>query len=222
MTSTSNHLERFRVVLRQTEDRPTLREECRVMLESGVAFSYIARTIWDHVSEKSVADFSWLPAASCVNHADMYAHVQLHESGDKHRVITFGGPIPEFRRTQPPPLKGSLDELRSRFCDIASAHDWQLTERCLLGIPKQSGIVSTFSTILDHLLQSNFIGTTAGPWWAELRHVTIGCLIETRQRFGRSRIASTTISRGRLRQHIRRSTLYDRCVASSQKPSAAQ
>ena len=184
-STTSDPLSRFGELLRQTEDRPTLREACREMFAAGIHFDEVARVIWDRVSEKAVADPSWMPAASCVNFADMFSHVELHAPGDQHGVCVYGEPPPEFQRSHPPTaVEGTLGELQVRFSEAAASHDWQLTERCLLGIAQQAGIKSTLATILDHLLQAEFIGTTAGPWWAELRHVTIGCIIEIWQRLG--------------------------------------
>ena len=153
MESSTELLNQFSEQLR-TENAQRLRRRCQALVASGVEFDEIARLIWDHVAEKSVADYSWLPAASCVNHADMAAQVELQSYDDKHAVMTFGEPIPEFRRTEvPPPLEGSLDELRSRLNDISASNDWLLTERCLLGIAKHSDAKTTLRCIIEHYVQ---------------------------------------------------------------------
>ena len=196
MESSTELLSQFREQLR-TENAQTLRRRCQTLFETGIEYNEIAPIIWHHVRNNSVADYSWLPAASCVNHADMAAQVELQNSVDKHVVMTFGEPTPEFRRTEPPPpLEGALDELRSRLNDISASNDWLLTERCLLGIAQQSDVKTTLRCIIEQLLRPEYLGTRSGAWWTELRLVTIRCQAEIWQHYGDAAILPVACRNG--------------------------
>ena len=190
MTSTQDRLSRFRELLR-TEDSKTLRGECGNLLAAGIEFEDIARVVWEHVSEKSVADPSWLPAASCVNHADQFAQVELQLPADKHKMVLFGESRPEFRRSElPPRLTGSLEELQLRLREVSASNDWLLTERCLLGIVYQSDVETTFQSVFAQLLRPEYLGTRSGAWWTELRLVTMRCAVEQWRRYGDEAISA--------------------------------
>ncbi len=181
---TQEPLTEFRAKLR-TENTRSLREQCQSLIASGIDYKNIARVIWDNISENSVADTSWLPAASCVNHTDCFWQVSIQRPEDQHKVICFGEPAPEFRRVEaPPPLEGAIDALKERLPILGASHDWLLTERCLLGIARQSDALTTLTCIVEQLLRVEYLGKRSGPWWSETRLVTARCMIEVWQCYG--------------------------------------
>ena len=181
---TSDRLARFRELL-QTEDRDHLKAECASLFADGIEHREILQVILSRASQGSVADPSWLPAASTINLSDSLVHVRLQSIENRHKMVAFGQLNPEFRRIERPPLiQGSLAEVHARFQDASIGNDWQLAERCLLTICDQSGIESVFETVLNCLMESRYLGVTSGPWWSGIRHLAIGCQIELWQEFG--------------------------------------
>ena len=176
-------LRRFRVKLQTEVKLQTLQEHCRDLIASGVDYDEIAPIIWDIIVEKSRADPSWLPAASIVNHTDAFWHVAIQRPEDKHKQIWFGEPWPEFRRVEePPPLEGTLEELQARLREVASTHDWLLTERCLLGIAQQSNAETLLRCLAEHLLPT--YNDRSGPQFSETRVTTVRCMVDVWQRYG--------------------------------------
>ena len=181
---TQEKLKQFRETLRTETKRSVLQEHCRELIAAGIDYDDIAPVIWDIIVEKSVADPSWLPAASIVNHTDAFWHVAIQRPEDKHKQIWFGEPWPEFRRVEtPPPLEGTLIELQARISEVAATHDWLLTERCLLGIAAQSDAETLLKCIAEHILPKKSHVMT-GRWWSDTRLTTIRCMVDVWQRYG--------------------------------------
>ena len=177
-------LKQFRDKLRTEEKLQVLQEHCRELIASGVDYNDIAPIIWEVIVEKSLADPSWLPAASIVNHTDAFWHVAIQRPEDKHKQIWFGEPWPEFRRVEPPPpLEGELEELQARLPEVAATHDWLLTERCLLGIAQRSNAETLLRCLAELLLPSRY-DIRSGPRFSETRVTTVRCMVDVWQRYG--------------------------------------
>ncbi len=162
-----------------------IRHECKVLLESGVAYEDIVRVILTKISEYSETDPSCLLSISYINLSDSIVHVELQELKDKHKFVALGKRPPKFRRVESPPaIEGTFEDLRKRFAIAVDGNDPLLSERCLLGIADQANVKIVFATVLETLLEPRFLGTTSGPWWAGVRHLTIGCQVDLWQRFG--------------------------------------
>lgn len=184
MNAHETQLDTLRETLR-TENDDAIKAECKSSLESGIDHKDIVRVILRRITDCSVADPSWLPAASFINLFDSLVHVALQAPEDKHKLIVTGERSPKFRRIEsPPPVTGSIDEVTCRFAEATDGNDCQLGERCLLGIADQADIKAVFATTLECLLQPRFLGVTSGPWWAGVRHLSVGCLIDLWQQFG--------------------------------------
>ncbi len=176
-------LENLRRMLR-TETLEAIKGECRALFASGVAHDEIVREVLLQVSASSVADPSWLTAASFINLSDSLVLCDLQLPENKHELIVVGKRHPEYRRIERPPSEtGTLEQIQDRFRTAAEGNDYLLCERCLLGIADLSGIQAVYSTILDCLLQPRFLGVTSGPWWAGVRHLSIGCQISLWRQF---------------------------------------
>jgi|GEM_PF-5169431 len=173
----------------QTANNDELRLLCADLIAKGTDYKEIIQSIFSAVSGHAVADTSWLPTASVINVSDSLVHVPLQLDGNKHLMMVMGERRPPFRRIESPQrIAGSVEELQVRFEEASLGNDWELGERCLLGIADEVGIEKVFDTLLETLLQPRYLGSTSGPWWAGVRHLLIGGMIDLWQAFGEDAI----------------------------------
>ena len=181
----------------KNSSKDDLRAYCGELIADGVEYKDILRGIMTSVSGHAVADESWLPTASIINMSDSLVHVPLQLAENKHLMMAFGERHPKFRRmVAPPPLSGSVDEMRERFEQAMLGNDWQLGERCLLGIADEANLDAVFATLLGTLLRPRYLGTTSGSWWAGVRHLLIGGMIDLRNEFGDDALLHVVCNRG--------------------------
>ena len=193
---TDEQIGKLRIHL-QDADNSTLREYCRELIAAGAHHKDIIRVILSDISASAVADDTWLPTASIINISDSLVHVPLQLDENKHHMMAFGERRPPFRRVEiPPRVAGSTEELRARFEEAMIGNDWQLGERCLLGIADADGIESVFATLLHTLLKPRYVGTTSGSWWAGVRHLLIGGMIDLWQEFGDTALFAVACHKG--------------------------
>ena len=158
---------------------------CGELIAAGVEHKDIIRAVLGSVSGHAVADESWLPTASVINVSDSLVHVPLQLDENKHHMLVFGERRPPFKRIEAPPrAAGSVELLRQRFAAAMLGNDWQLGERCLLGIKEEADLTAVLTTLLTTLLEPRYLGTTSGPWWTGVRHLLIGGMIDLWQEFG--------------------------------------
>lgn len=168
-------LREFRELLASENDKEVLRVHCQELFAAGIDHEQIVDAILSRMTEFTVGDPSWLPAASFVNLSDSLVHVALQKLDDRHKVMAFGQGRPEFRRLdQPPSVGDTLETSMARFSEAVFANDPQLAERCLLGVMKHAGLKQVFHVLFECLLQPRYLGQTPGPWWAGVRHLAIG------------------------------------------------
>lgn len=180
----SEKLKHFRTLL-VTESKSSLKTECQTLIAEGVGYKEIVGAILSRVSSCSVADPSWLPAASSINLSDSLVHVALQKPENKHKLMVFGERDPQFRRVEmPPSVEGTLEELRTRLKEASLGNDRWLVERCLLGIAGQFGVATTFESVLECLLEPRYLGVVSGPWWSSVRHLSVACQMDLWQTFG--------------------------------------
>ena len=181
----------------KSSSKSDLRAYCGELIAAGVEHKEIMRAIMSSVSGHAVADESWLPTTSIINMSDSLVHVPLQLDENKHLMMAFGERHPKFRRIEAPPrLSGSVDQLRERFEQATLGNDWQLGERCLLGIAEEADLDTVFSTLLETLLKPRYLGKTSGPWWAGVRHLLIGGMIDLRNEFGDEALLHAVCNRG--------------------------
>ena len=181
----------------QCDNKDELRAFCAELIASGVQHREILRKIMTCVSGHAVADESWLPTASIINLADSLVHVPLQLDHQKHLLMAFGERRPPFKRIAVPPrFPGTAEELKVRFEEATLGNDWQLGERCLLGIADELNLDAVFRTLLETLLKPRYLGTTSGPWWASVRHLLIGGMIDLRNEFGDDALLHAVCNRG--------------------------
>ena len=186
-------LERFRKDLRELEG-DELREPCAELFADGFDVRDLAREILGRVSDYSVATGTWLPAASVINLSDCLIHVPLQLVENRHTMMAFGERKPPFARIEsPPPIEGTIDDLRARFEHAAVGGDWQLGERCLLGI---RDVGAVFEIVLECLLQPRYLGSTSGPWWSNPRHVSVTSMVHLWGEFGDDAIRAVLCNLG--------------------------
>jgi len=174
-----------------------LAEYCGELIAAGVDYKDIIRTVLGIISGHAVADETWLPTASIINLSDSLVHVPLQLDENKHHVMVFGERRPPFRRVEAPPrVVGSVKELRERFEEAMLGNDWQLGERCLLGMADEEDLNVVFATLLETLLQPRYLGTTSGPWWAGVRHLLVGGMIDLRREFGDEALLHVVCNKG--------------------------
>ena len=192
----NEQLNELREQLRTANDSE-LRELCAALFVAGVEHKDIIRTVLSGVTESAVADSSWLPTANVINLSDSLVHVPLQLDENKHHMLVFGERHPRFRRIEVPPrVEGSVEELQSRFEEAIVGNDWQFGERCLLGIADEAGLEVVFATILETLLKPRYLGTTSGAWWAGVRHLLVGCMIDLWKEFGDDALRQVICHRG--------------------------
>ena len=181
----------------KNSSKDDLRAYCGELVASGVEHKDILCAIMTSVFGHSVADESWLPTASIINMSDSLVHVPLQLDENKHLMMAFGERHPKFKRMAVPPrLEGSVDILCERFEQAVLGNDWQLGERCLLGIADEAGLNAVFATLLETLLKPRYLGTTSGSWWASVRHLLIGGMIDLRNEFGDEALLHAACNRG--------------------------
>lgn len=181
----------------KNSSRQELREHCAELIAAGVEHKTIIRAMMTSVSACAVSGESWLPTASIINLSDSLVHVPLQLDENKHFMMAFGERHPEFRRVEVPPrIAGSIEELQTRFDKAIRGNDWQLGERCLLGIATEADLNAVFATLLETLLDPRYLGTTSGSWWASVRHLLIGGMIDLRNEFSDETLLHTVCNRG--------------------------
>ena len=174
-----------------------LRACCAELIAAGVEHKSIIRAIMTSVSASAVSDESWLPTASIINLSDSLVHVPLQLDENKHYMMAFGERHPKFDRIEVPPrVIGAVDELKMRFEEAMLGNDWQLGERCLLGIADEADLDAVFATLLETLLRPRYLGKTSGPWWAGVRHLLIGGMIDLRNEFGDQAMLHAVCNKG--------------------------
>ncbi len=174
-----------------------LREYCGHLIAAGVQHKDIVREIMTGTSERSLGDETWLPTASIINLSDSLVHVPLQLDENKHHLMAFGQRHSKFRRLEAPPrVDGSVEELKARFEEAVRGNDWQLGERCLLGIADEANLNAVLETLLETLLKFPYLGQTSGPWWAGVRHLLIGGMIDLQQEFGDEPLLHVVCNKG--------------------------
>lgn len=183
--------------LLEEDNNALLSEYCGELIAEGVNHQDIIRAVLKSVASHAFADESWLPSASIINLSDSLVHVPLQLEQNKRHLLVFGERRPSFRRIKAPPrAEGNVEVLKQQFDAATRGNDWQYGERCLLGIADEKGINAVLATLLETLLHPRFLGTTSGPWWASVRHLLIGCMIDLRQEFGDNELLHAICNKG--------------------------